>query len=571
MTSLDPVTLQILWSRLINVAEECWITIQRTAFSLIISESYDFGCELLDARGESLAHSPRSMPVFNITLSNVAKRMLEKYPAETLREGDVLITNDPWLCAGHLFDLAIVTPVFRNGKLIAFSASVAHCTDIGGVRDWMAAREIYDEGLQIPPLKLYREGMRNEDLLELLTANVRVSQFVLGDVQAQVTANRVGAQRLLEIMDDYGLVDLVTVGEEIQRRSELAMRAAIEALPDGDYRYEVRCDAAGDPLTLPVCVTVMGDTIHVDWDGAPPQVERGGVNCSLSYISADCMYILKCLLTPDTPSNAGCFRPITVDAPRGSVLNCDRRMAVNMRTMVGWYCAPAVMGALAPAMPERAQAFTAFPMWVLAYGQDAGDMTFSDHFACAGGQGASVGADGKNAILFPTSAANTAVELFEARTPLVVEFKELHADSGGAGRHRGGLGTRFGLRKLDDAGRPVLVGFTPNGALTAPPEGPDGGRGGPRVSVVFEDGGRRLADWEMQGMAELSDSRQSLVFELGGGSGYGPAHERPVERVADDYRNEYVSAEGLAAYGCELADGRVVRAADRAQATLRMS
>jgi 5-oxoprolinase (ATP-hydrolysing) len=563
MNDIDPVTLKIIWSRLVNVAEESWLTISRTAFSLIISESYDFGCELLDADGESLAHSPRSMPVFNITLSVVARRMLEVHPPSTLRDGDVLITNDPWLCAGHLFDLAVVTPVFRNGRLVAFSASVAHCTDIGGIRDSLAAREIYDEGFQIPPMKLHRAGVPNEDLLMLLAANVRVSNFVLGDVQAQVTANQVGVQRLLEIMDTYGLDDLVEVGREIQGRSERVMRDAIEALPDGTYRYDVSCDGAGEPLVLPVAVTVAGSTIHVDWDGAPPQVERGGVNCTLSYITADCMYILKCLLTPETPSNAGCFRPFSVDAPAGSVLNCDYPAAVNMRTMVGWYVAPALMGALAQADPERVQAFTAFPMWVLAYGQDPQSGTFSDHFACAGGQGAGANADGMNAILFPTSAANTAVELFEARTPLVVDYKELRTDSGGRGRHRGGLGTRFALRVLEDHDRPVLVGFTPNGALVDPPAGPECGGRGPRVSVSLHDGDEVVADWALNGLAELCSTRQRLVFELGGGSGHGPADARPLDAIEADLANEYISVDGLSAYGCSMEEGRVVRSSVR--------
>ena len=484
--------------------------------------------------------------------------MLERYPAQTLENGDVLITNDPWLCAGHLFDLAIVTPVFREGRVIGFAASVAHCSDIGGIRDSMAAREIYDEGIQIPPSKLHRAGTPNEDLLALVAANVRVSDLVLGDMQAQVTANRVGARRLLEIMDEYELEDLIEVGREIQGRSEAAMRAAIDAVPDGEYRHAVTCDAAGEPLTLPVRVTVEGDEVHVDWEGAPPQVAQGAVNCTLSYVRAHCMYALKCVLTPDTPSNAGCFRPIHVTAPVDSVLNCTYPAAVNMRTMVGWYGAPALMGALAEAMPDRVQAFTALPMWVFAYGRDGDRVTFSDHLAAAGGQGASSAADGQSAILYPTSAANTAVELFEARTPLVVEYKELVPDSAGAGRHRGGLGVASRCESSTTTiSRYSSVSRQTDAWRWCRRARSRRSRGG--VSVTLEDGTVRTSDWALNGLVELRTTGQRLVFELGGGSGYGPATERPLDDVARDLAYGYITRAGLADYGCERLDGTIAR------------
>ena len=204
-----------------------WLTVCRTAFSLVISEAQDFACELLDPQGETLAHSPRAMPVFNLTLPRAVKALLARYPAETLKPGDVLITNDPWLCAGHLFDIAVVTPVFKGGRLVGLMGTVGHVSDIGGTKDSLHAREIFEEGFQIPPMKLVEAGKPNETLFRLLGENVRNPEQVLGDVHSFVAANAIGAERLLAFMDDYGMHDLSALASVVQGRSEKAMRDAI--------------------------------------------------------------------------------------------------------------------------------------------------------------------------------------------------------------------------------------------------------------------------------------------------------------------------------------------------------
>lgn len=555
----DPVSLEMMWSRLINIAEECWITLWRTAFSLIIGEAQDFGCELLDANGDSLAHSARSMPVFNLTLPHAVRSLLEHFPPETLHDGDVLVTNDPWICAGHLFDLALATPVFRHGRLVGVVGSIAHCSDIGGSQDWRAAREIYDEGLQIPPLRLYRGGEPNDDLLRLIRRNVRKGDMVLGDIQAQLSANAVGAQRLLAFMDEYGLDDLAPLAATIQARSEHAMRRAIAAVPDGEYRHAVRFDGMGEPLTLPVHVVITGDEILVDWAGAPAQLERGAINCTLSYTAAHTAYALKCILSPETPANAGSYRPITVLAPEGSILNCRHPAAVNQRTMTGWYCAPAIFGALAQVLPQRVQAFTGLPLSIGAYGYDRDGRLYNDHLFQGGGQGASAHGDGKSALLYPTSAASTSVELFETRAPLLVKRKELLPDSGGAGRWRGGLGQIVGVRKLYADGNLALVGVQPQGTLTDQP-GLHGGLAGTRAAAQLLNGERQVDGMALGGLTELRDPDQVLIFELAGGSGFGDPCERPVELVQRDLDEGYITRQSLTAYGCILdADGRVRR------------
>jgi 5-oxoprolinase (ATP-hydrolysing)/N-methylhydantoinase A len=543
----DPISLEIMWSRLINISEECWVTIWRTAFSTIIGEAQDFGCELLDARARSIAHSPRSMPVFNLTLPRAVEALFNAFPPDTVRDGDVLVTNDPWVCAGHLFDLAVVTPVYRRGALVGLVGSIAHLSDIGGTKDSAHAREIYEEGLQLPPLKLYEAGRLHEDLAALIRANVRNPRMVWGDILAQVGSNQVGARRLLEFMDEYGLTTLEPLADEVQRRTEAAMRAAIRALPDGVYRSQVQVESLGETITLPCAVIVEGDELTVDWAGAPPQQPVGGLNCTYSYMAAHTVYALKSILTPAVPSNAGCFRPLHVRAPEGSILNCSYPAAVNQRTMTGWFCGPAVFRALAPVLPDRVQAFTGLPVSASAYGRDAQGRFFNDHIMGGGGQGGAAACDGNSALMYPTSAGNVPVEMFEQRTPLLVECKELITDSGGAGLHRGGLGQRMRFRKLYDDGLPVLMQVVPHGQAT-PMAGLQGGREGRGVGFHVE--GAPVS--EQSGIAQLVTLRgpdDVITVETAGGSGFGDPRARPDAAVWRDLEDGYITADGLRAYG----------------------
>ncbi|MGH2402911.1 MAG: hydantoinase B/oxoprolinase family protein [bacterium] len=541
--AFDPVSLEIMWSRLINITEECWVTILRTAFSTIIGEAQDFGCELLDARGGSVAHSPRSMPVFNLTLPQAINALLRAYPPETLSVGDVLITNDPWICAGHLFDLAVATPVYRDDRLVGLVGSIAHCSDIGGTKDSARAREVYEEGIQIPPLKLYRAGRLNDDLAALIQANVRHPEMVLGDVQAQVGSNHVGAQRLAAFMEEYGLASLEPLAHELQHRTEAAMRAAIGALPDGIYRSEIEIEGPDGPIRLPCAVIIDGDELTVDWEGAPPELPVGGLNCTYTYTAAHTVYALKSILTPQIPSNAGCFRPLHVRAPEGSVLNCAYPAAVNQRTMTGWFCGPAVLRALAPILPENVQAFTGLPVSISAYGRDRDGRPFNDHIMFGGGQGGSQHGDGNSALMYPTSAGNVPVEMFEQRTALLVERKELIPDSGGLGYHRGGLGQRMRLRKLYADGLPVLVNVLTHGRAS-PVTGLLGGQAGGGAGLWIE-AARTSEGSGRSTLVELRDANSSITVEAAGGSGFGDHGARSMARIQRDVEEAYVT-EGTA-------------------------
>ncbi len=537
----DPISLEIMWSRLVSVVEEMWHTICRTAFSLIVSEAQDFACEMLDPAGETLAHSPRAMPVFNLTLPRAVKALLAKYPAETLAPGDVLVTNDPWLCAGHLFDIAVVSPVFRAGRVVALMGTVGHVGDIGGTKDSLRAREIYEEGLQIPPMKLYRAGAANEDLHTLIAENVRKPEEVLGDIHAFAAANALGAERLLALMDDYGMHDLRALAEVVQTRAEQAMRDAIRALPEGDYRCEVWNNPLGERLRYPLTVSVRGGEIALDFAGAPPQQDRGGLNSTLNYTAAHATYPLKCMLTPTVRGNAGCYRPFTVTAPEGSILNCRKPASVNLRTRTGWYIAPNVFGALADAAPALVQAHTGLPVAVNIYGRDADDALYADHYFMGGGQGASARGDGKSSLLWPTSAANTSTELMETRAPVLVIEKSLVRDSGGPGRQRGGLGVRTRLRKLYDDGLPMLVSVYPEGVGVASP-GLFGGRPGGGVrGVVLDPQGAVVHDCGTGELVTLTATDRIVEVQLAGGSGYGDPMARERALVEQDVADDMVS------------------------------
>ncbi|WP_376088863.1 hydantoinase B/oxoprolinase family protein [Roseomonas sp. CCTCC AB2023176] len=540
----DPIALEIMWSRLVTVVDEMWLTVCRTAFSLIISEAQDFACDILDPDGETLAHSPRAMPVFNLTVQRAVKALLERFPPDTLKPGDVLTTNDPWLCAGHLFDIAVVTPVFRDGRLVGLVACVGHVSDIGGTKDSLRARELYEEGIQIPPMKMAREGLLNEDLFALIRENVRNPDQVLGDIHSFIAANALGAERLLAFMREYGMHDLRALAAVVQGRSERAVRDAIRAIPDGTYRSTIQNNPLGEVLTYPVAITVAGNSMTVDFAGAPPQQPRGGLNSTLNYTEAHATYPLKCMLSPGVRGNAGCYRPFTVRAPEGSILNPAKPAAVNLRTRTGWYIAPNIFRALSKAAPNTVQSATGLPKSISLYGRDAAGRLYSDHLFMGGGQGGSARGDGKSGLLWPTSAANTSIELMEQRVPVLVEEKAYLTDTGGAGRHRGGLGQRVRLRKLYDDGLPTLTALYPEGVGIETPGLFGGASGGTARGLVRNAGtGEVLIDVGTGDLVTLTRPEEVAESVLCGGAGYGDPLARDVQAVLDDVRDGMISTE----------------------------
>jgi 5-oxoprolinase (ATP-hydrolysing)/N-methylhydantoinase A len=383
-------------------------------------------------------------------------------------------------------------------------------------------------------MKLSDGGVPNETLWRMMRENVRNPDQVLGDVQSFIAANALGAERLAAFVREYGMHDLRALAAVVQGRSEKAMRDAIRALPDGTYSAVTVNNPMGQRLSYPCALTVEGDTIAVDFAGAPPQQPLGAINCTLNYTEAHATYPLKCMLTPNVRGNAGCYRPFRVSAPEGSILNARRPAAVNMRTRSGWYLAPSMFRALSEAAPDRVQAFTGLPIAVNIYGLGADGQPYSDILFTGGGQGASASSDGKSGLLWPTSASNTSIELLESRVPVLVLEKEYTPDSGGAGRFRGGLGQRVKLRKLRDDGLTTLLAIFPENVGVDTP-GLFGGRhGGASSGVLRTPDGAMLRDLGVGELLSLSRADEVLDIHVPGGAGFGDAGSRTREAIEAD-------------------------------------
>jgi N-methylhydantoinase B/oxoprolinase/acetone carboxylase alpha subunit len=521
--TLGNTELQTVWHRLVSIADECWAATYRGAFSTIVGEALDVGCELLDARGESLAHATRSIPVFNMIMPNTVRAILARYPADEIAEGDVFVTNDPWLCAGHLPDVAVVTPVVRHGRLLAFVANVVNVSDIGGNLDRPRNRELFDEGLQIPIVRLCARGRRVDEVWELILRNVRTPDEVEGDLVAMIAANEGAAAAVAGLAERDGL-DLGLVADAIGDRAEAAMRAAIEAIPNGAYTASWTADGFDTPLELSVVVTVVGDRLTVAFPDAPAQVETGAFNCTLSYTRGHVNYVLKCLLAPDVPTSERCFRPIEVEAPVRSVFNCERPAAVDMRTRIGWQVHPLVLRALAPVLPERVIAGCGQPSLMSLDGEWADGERFQEHLMVTAGLGAGRDAAGESVSTFPSSSASGSIELLEQRSPLIVRRRGLARGSGGDGARPGGLGeeVELGLRDGDGAWFRVVIALE---RMRSSPYGLFGGGDGGNSRIEVRDRRSGGSTPTSERVVILRDSDESVVVATAGGGGFGSARE----------------------------------------------
>lgn len=480
MSDYDPITLRILWNRLIAIVDEAAVTLRRTSFSTLVRESNDFACVLLDREGRSLVQNSAAIPSFIGTLPITVRHFLRLFPASTLVPGDILTTNDPWLATGHLPDLTLAMPVFRDGEIVAIAASVAHLPDIGGRIRSADARTIFEEGLQIPPVKLFEAGEPNELLFRMIRQNTRVPDQVVGDIMAQVAANELAARRLLALMDELD-DDLAGLAATIHRQSEAVMRERIRAIPDGVYRGAVHPDGFEEPLRIALAVHVEGDAITCDYAGTSEQVDLA-LNSVANYTFAYTAYPLKCLTSPEIPNNEGSFNPITVTAPEGTILNPRYPAPVGGRAMIGHFLSAAVFQALAPVLPEAVQAPSGSPLWCLNLAGERDQRPFAVAYFLNGGQGASAGQDGISCLSFPSNVSNTPVEVMETLAPIRVEAKRLRHGSGGAGLRRGGDGQELAIRSVSD--RPMTAAFLAD-RLREPPAGILGGQPGATGQVTL--------------------------------------------------------------------------------------
>jgi N-methylhydantoinase B len=542
LKELDPIQVEVLWNRLIGIVEEQATVLIRTAFTNIISDAGDLSAGIFDTRGNMIAQAVTGTPGHINSMAIGQRHFLAAYPPGTLQPGDVLISNDPHQFSGHLNDFTVSTPIYRGDRLVAYFASTCHALDIGGRGFGPEGRDMFEEGLYVPITKYYTAGKPNEELFKLLRANVRTPDEVLGDLHAQVAANNVGGQRLLAMLDEFGMENLEAIADEIIERSERAMREAIRRLPDGEYCNRLTCDGWDEPITIQARVIVDDDELEVDFSGSSPEVPYG-VNVVLNYTIAYTTYALKAAICPEVPNNEGSFRPVRIHAPEGSILHCRKPAPVAARHVVGHFAPECVLGALYQVLPERALAEGANTIWnIQAAGHWPSGAPFRFVSMMAGGMGARACKDGLSAAIFPSGIRGTPVEIVESASPLVFTRKELRCDSGGPGRYRGGLGQEVHLRVRSE--KPLI--FTAMFDRTRyPARGLHGGGIGAPGEVLLDDG-TALAP---KGKLTISPAR-TLILRLPGGGGYGSPYTRPPEQVLEDVRNGFVSLpQAEAAYG----------------------
>ena len=543
MTQLGPVKIGIVWERLNGLMDQVAETCVRTSFSSVVRENYDFAIGLLDARGRQIAQSRRSVPSFIGTMSRTLSAMLDKFPVQTLREGDVLITNDGWLGTGHLNDITMIKPLFRDGRHIGFVGSIFHTVDIGGAPSPMA-RDCYEEGLNIPVSRIVIEGEENALLVDILNANLREPGETLGDIRSQFAAYHACRDRLFRLLDEEGLDDLETVADDVLDRSEASLRRAIEAIPDGTYRDSLTADGFDHPLDIHCSMTVAGSEIEVDFDGTAAQIEHP-VNSPMTFTTAYSCYAIKCALDPGTPINDGAFRPITIRAPEGTLVNPRRPAPVWGRHLSGHYMPPAIYGALSRIAPDKIVADCGSPLWNVYFkGRREGEeRPFVKMFFMNGGHGARPDADGPGCLSFPSNVSNQAIEQFENQTPLLVEEKALVPDTGGPGRFRGGTAQRLTFRNIGAA--PVTVTIR-HERVDNPPRGLlGGGKGAGGLDLV---NGARIAAKSQTRLA----TGDRVTFQTPGGGGMGDPATRDRAAIEADLESGLVTPDHAAsAYGYE--------------------
>jgi len=531
--SVDVISLGIQWDRLISIADEIINTLVRSSFSTNVRESYDLSCVVFDSRGRSIAQGAYSVPSFTGTAPATLAAMLAKFPAASLQPGDVVMTNDPWIGTGHLFDINVMQPVFRNGRIVGYTMSITHLPDIGGGGYSASAGEIYEEGLRLPICMLAHAGRLNEPLLELIRTNVRVPEQTLGDLLANHACTTVGGRMLNEFLDEYGLDTIDDLADAILEQSETAIRDQIGLLPPGVYRNSIEIEGQDGPLTLACEVTIHNREVHADFTGTSAAI-KSAINVPLCYTRAMTCYAIKCLTTPRIPNNQGSVQPITVTAPPGCLLNALSPSPTGGRHIVGHFVVPLIFGALADIVPERVQADSGMLNLINLQGRTRDGRGVSSIFFASGGFGALDGLDGAPTTPSPSNMTGSSIEIWENLTGMFIESKALLADSGGPGEFRGGLGQR--IEFINDSGSDIAIACLA-GRTQFPPQGVRGGHAGGLREIRVN--GQTV---HPKGRYTLKPGDRLTTLEAGGG-GFGNPLKRDRAMLRRDVEQGFVTAQ----------------------------
>jgi N-methylhydantoinase B len=541
--TLDPITLEVVRNKLDGIANEMETTLLRSSFSPIVREGMDASASLFTLDGETLAQAV-AIPAHLAMLIPVVKKFIEKFPPAEAKEGDIYLMNDPYQGGTHLPDIALVQPIFFKERVIAFAGSMTHHQDVGGMAPGSIptnATEIYQEGIRLPPLKLRSGNEFNETLLAILRLNTRIPETFLGDLHAQVASCAVGARRMNELAATYGDNQLLAMFEELLNRSEVMTRQALRKIKPGTYHYVDFLDNDGivldERIRIEVAVTIGDGTMHCDFTGSSPQV-RGPFNCVPSGSAAAAYFAARVATGSDIPTNGGCFRPVTLTLPEGSIVNPKSPAAVNARSATIKRICCNILGALRDAVPNRVGADAAGEMLAVMFGGLRKNGTpFVVGELIAGGSGAGPASDGVDVIeTDATNCMNLPVEALERDAPIRVHRTGLREDSGGPGQFRGGLGI---VREYEILEGEITFTYRGERHYCSAAGAQGGGRGGMARAVVHRADGR-VEEIPSKLVTQLR-ARDRVVIETAGGGGYGDPMLRAAALMRGDIENGKVS------------------------------
>ena len=540
--NLGELQYQLIWDRLLAIVEEQAQTLMRTAFSTVVREAGDLSAGVFDIEGQMLAQAVTGTPGHVNAMALSVGKFLKKYPVASLCEGDVLVTNDPWDGTGHLNDFTVVTPVFLEGRCVAFFASTSHIADVGGRGFGPDANDLYEEGIRIPITYLFRKGIRNETLLSLIKANVRDPIVAEGDLYSLATCNDSGTAELLGLMRDYDLSTLEEVGRLILESSREAMLEDIRGLPKGEFCHEIYIDGYDQPVRLFCKLVIARDAIEIDFSGSSGPSERG-INVPMAYTEAYASFGVRCVVGNDIPNNSGSLSLVRVTAPEGSLLNAKPPSAVSARHAVGQMLPDVVLGALAQVIPDRVPAEGASCIWnpvLLSLPTDSRGEKIYENFVINpifnGGTGARPGKDGLSTTAFPSGVRTTPIEINEATSPLIFWRKEYLKDSGGVGEYRGGLGQVVEIGHAD--GGPFVISKMFDRVKHAASGRKGGGDGA--VGRVYIKTGKEQRELGGKGR-DIVPRDTILVLETPGGGGIGHPQDRPSKIYEKEEKSGLIS------------------------------
>ena len=525
---------QVMWNRLLSVVEEQGQTLVRTAFSPIVRECGDISAGVFDLDGRMMAQAVTGTPGHVNSMAESVKHFINHFPLNTMNDGDIFITNDPWMGTGHLNDFVITTPCFKDKKIVGLFSCTSHLTDIGGLGVGPDATDVHMEGLYIPMLKLADKGVMNKTLLKLISQNTRQPVETEGDVYSLAACNDIGCRRLVEMMDEFQISNLKDLSDFIYNKSLLAVENEIRKIPNGEYKNSMMIDGFEKDVKLVAKLIVSEKSIFVDFSGTSEK-SKFGINVPLSYTKAYTCFGLSCLVSAEIPNNAGSLHPFEIQAPLGSILNAPYPAAVCARHIIGQMLPDMVFGCLEKAIPDKVPAEGASCLWNITFrgNTDRGannNSLFAVTAVVNGGTGARPNKDGLSATAYPSGVRGTPVEINEAVAPLLFLKKEYNPGSGGKGKYNGGMGQVIEIKSAIDEDMDLLASFD---RIKFPARGRLNGENG-NAGKVFIKNKRKLNG---KGTQVIKAGEILEIFTPGGG-GLGDYSDRDKELMNTDIENE---------------------------------